>query len=418
MEQTNQLLSYLEQSTSAFHAVQQAKEILGAAGYIGLEEGEAWPENLTGKFWVTRNDSSLIAFDLRDSMASTGLRLIGAHTDSPCLKVKPLADEQKQGHWTLGIEPYGGVLLATWFDRDLSMSGRVSYIDPQGVLQDKLVDLKAPVAVIPSLAIHLRRGANDGWKIDPQKELNPMLSLPGETGDLRTFLKTHCLSEGDQVLDYDLTFYPSEPPRLIGAKNEMIASARLDNLLSCFGALKALCAAQGEVSSLVVLNDHEEVGSGTASGAAGNFLESVLERLFPEPGKRAQLLSKSYLLSADNAHAVHPNYPELHDPKHAPTLGKGPVIKSNASQSYITDSVSSARFQKICQDRSIPCQHFAIRADLRCGSTIGPLTVRRIGISGLDIGVPTLAMHSARELMAQEDLGYLIQVMTGWLEEP
>jgi len=417
MNQTDQLLAFLQNSPSPFHGAGEAIKILSQAGYAELKEGEAWPENLTGKYWVTRNDSSLIAFHLTEQLDELGLRLIGAHTDSPCLKVKPLADEQKQGHWTLGIEPYGGVLLATWFDRDLSLAGRVSWLDDQGNLQNTLVNLEKPVAVIPSLAIHLRRNANDGWKINPQKELNPILSLPGVEGDLRAYLKQHCLGGVGTVLDYDLFFYPTEAPQLIGVNQEMIASARLDNLLSCFAATQSLSTHQGPVSAMMVLNDHEEVGSRTSAGAAGNFLESVLDRICQDRPQKAQLLSRSSLLSVDNAHAVHPNYADQHDPKNAPLLGAGPVIKSNASQSYITDSVSSARFQKICQSRSIPYQHFATRADLRCGSTIGPLTVQRIGISGLDIGVPTLGMHSIRELMAQKDLGYLIEAMNGWLEE-
>ncbi|OGH04465.1 MAG: M18 family aminopeptidase [Candidatus Lambdaproteobacteria bacterium RIFOXYD1_FULL_56_27] len=411
------LMAFLNESPTPFHATAAAIGRLKEAGFVELQEAESWNPKKGGKYWVTRNDSSLIAFVLGSDLGKGGFRFLGAHTDSPGLKVKPRGDEDKKGHWALGVEVYGGVLLATWFDRDLSIAGKVCYLDRKGATQTQLLDLKEPVGIIPNLAIHLRREANDGWKINPQKELTPVLGLAGaDKGDLKALLAKK-IKGAKEVLDFDLFFYPVEGPRLMGINKEMITGARLDNLVSCFAAVQAISAHRPGPSAMMVLNDHEEVGSGSFTGAAGNFLESVLERLLPQPEDRGRAMAASHFLSADNAHGLHPNYAEMHDERHAPVLGGGLVIKTNAGQSYITDAESSGRFQSLCKDKKIPFQHFAIRADLRCGSTIGPLTARRIGVRGLDIGVPNWAMHSARETVAVKDLGYLVELMQAWLGE-
>lgn len=411
---TQALLDFLQASTSPFHAVAAATERLQQAGFLPLSESEAWSLKPGQGYWVVR-EGALIAFRLGEDLSGEGLRLIGAHTDSPGLKLKPHPDQDRKGHWTLSIETYGGALLATWLDRELSVAGKVAYRNGNGVLKTALIDFKRPLGLIPSLAIHLRPKANEGWKIDAQKELPPVLQLPGEPGDFRELVKAELGSDVAEVLDFDLYLYPTQAPALVGVKQEMIAAARLDNLFSCFCALEALCSEAPGPTAMVVFNDHEEVGSGTAPGAAGNFLESVIERLAPEPEERARMVANSWFLSGDNAHAVHPNHADKHDEAHAPVMGGGPVIKVNANQSYITDAQSAARFADLCGKAQVPVQRFAVRADLRCGSTIGPLTARRLGFKGLDVGAPTWAMHSARETAAVKDLEFMIQAMTAWI---
>ena len=404
-----ELLAFLAASPTAFHAVEQMAARLVAGGFERLAEADAWRLAPGGRYFITRNDSALIAWTmpLDGSPAESGFRMVGAHTDSPCLKVKPQPDMHRHGYAQLGVEVYGGVLLNPWFDRDLSLAGRVSYLNRRGHLTQRLIDFSRPVAIIPSLAIHLDREANTSRSINAQTYLPPVLGQTGDKPDLRALL--HQRLEADhgsdvaQVLDYELFFYPSQPPEFIGLDREFIASARLDNLLSCFIGLHALLAAGTDQAALLVANDHEEVGSASSSGARGPMLRHMLERVLPDPQQRGRALSRSLLISTDNAHGLHPNFPDRHDDNHGPLLNHGPVIKLNANQRYASNSQTSAVFRKLAVEEDTPVQVFVARSDMACGSTIGPLTAAEIGVPTVDVGVPQWAMHSAREVAGVRD---------------
>jgi len=404
------LLDFLDNSPTPFHACANMVQRLQKAGFILLDEREAWQIEAGGRYCITRNDSSLIAVQLGHG---SGLRLVGAHTDSPCLRVKPNAAINRHGFCQLGVEVYGGALLAPWFDRDLSLAGRVTFV-ADGKRQSRLIDFKRPIATIPNLAIHLNREANRGWPINAQTELPPILALAGDNPlDLHTLLAQQFAEEHAQILAFELSFYDTQKAAQIGLHNEFIASSRLDNLLSCFAGLQALLAAEASGQNCVlVCTDHEEVGSASACGADGPFLEQTLRRLFAQnEAEFVQILQQSLLISADNAHGLHPNYADKHDGNHAPMLGAGPVIKINSNQRYATNSETAGFFRHLCQREGVPLQNFVTRSDLGCGSTIGPITASRLGVRTLDIGLPTFAMHSIRELAGANDLGFLIQAL-------
>lgn len=419
----NGLADFIAASPTPFHATASLVSALQHAGFTRLDERDSWQLESNGKYFVTRNDSSLIAFQLgAEQSAEQGLRLVGAHTDSPCLKVKPNPEVNSQGYWQLGVETYGGVLLSPWFDRDLSLAGRVSY-ELDGQVTSSLIDFKTPIAVIPSLAIHLNRDANSGWKINKQTELPPILTqlAQGESKDFRALLSVQLQREhginNARVLDYELSFYDTQRPAQIGLEQEFIAAARLDNLLSCYAGLQALINASGSQTCVLVCTDHEEVGSASACGADGPFLEQVLRRLFTDEESLARAIQRSLLISADNAHGIHPNYADKHDSNHGPLLNQGPVIKINSNQRYATNSETSAMFRHLCESINVPVQSFVTRSDMGCGSTIGPITASRLGVPTIDIGVPTFAMHSIRELAGSRDLEYLIRALTAFYRQ-
>ncbi|MEH6490530.1 M18 family aminopeptidase [Halopseudomonas sp.] len=412
------LADFISQSPTPFHATASLRQRLLDAGYTALDERNDWQLELGGKYLVTRNGSSLIAFQLGGADAfQRGIRLVGAHTDSPCLRVKPQPELNQQGLWQLGVEVYGGALLAPWFDRDLSLAGRVSFRDNAGRISSRLIDFKRPIAVIPSLAIHLNRGVNDGQPINAQTDLPPVLAHSLDPArDLRGLLAEQLKREHPDcadaaVLDYELSFYDTQPPATIGLDNDFFSAARLDNLLSCHVGLTALLNAEREQACLLVCTDHEEIGSSSCCGADGPFLEDVLCRLIPDAAQRVQVIQRSLLVSADNAHAVHPNYAARHDENHGPKLNAGPVIKINANQRYATNSETAAFFRELCTAAKVPVQSFVVRSDMGCGSTIGPITASRLGVRTVDIGVPTFAMHSIRELAGSRDPGYLAEVL-------
>jgi len=421
---TNDLLDFLENSPTPFHAVQAMASRLRDNGFVELSEADDWNVQPGQSYFVIRNGSSLIAFrtsnngSIESEVVQRGVRMVGAHTDSPCLKVKPVPEVTQKDYFQLGVEVYGGALLAPWFDRDLSLAGRVHYLTNAQRLETALVDFQDPIAVIPSLAIHLDRTVNEQRTINPQKELLPIVlqSKPGETTEFRELLKKQMLNENPEcpvvdVLDYDLYFYDTQPPSLVGLYEEFICSARLDNLLSCFVGLTSLIHSDGQFTSLLVCNDHEEVGSMSAAGAQGPFLRSVLERLAGDPQRCTRMIDKSMMISADNAHGVHPNFADKHDNSHGPILNKGPVIKFNASQRYATNSRTAAVFRQLCHELDVPVQSFAMRNDMLCGTTIGPITAGGLGVQTLDVGVPQWAMHSIRETAGTQDAFYLFQVL-------
>jgi aspartyl aminopeptidase len=407
------LLEFLRASPTPFHATRMMTERLLAAGFELLKEGDSWALQPGKRYVVTRNDSSIIAFVYgRSNLLDTGIRMFGAHTDSPCLKVKPRAELNRRGYFQLGVEVYGGALLAPWYDRDLSLAGRVTYSDAQQQIQSTLVNFEQPVAVVPSLAIHLDREANANRSINAQKDIVPIvLQLPAEDATLPDFrsllhaeLKTRQpeLAVG-QVLDYEISLYDTQAPALVGLAQDFIASARLDNLLSCFVGLQALLEADDQVSSLLICTDHEEVGSASCCGAKGPMLEQFLTRLVPDSETRIRVIERSLMISADNAHGIHPNFMDKHDENHGPLLNRGPVIKVNANQRYATTSETSAFFRMLCDSVNVPVQTFVARTDMGCGSTIGPVVASEVGVKTIDVGCPTFAMHSIRELAGAQD---------------
>ena len=421
---TRELSDFLKSSPTPFHAVHQMRQRLSATGFECLVESDTWEVVPGGRYFTTRNDSSIIAWTMpaKRQLAESGFRMVGAHTDSPCLKIKPQPELHRQGYIQLGVEVYGGVLLNPWFDRDLSIAGRVSYLNQAGDIIHRLINFTKAVAVIPSLAIHLDREANKTRAINAQTYLPPILGQADEKTDFRTLLHQRLEADGAadirDVLDYDLSFYDTQGPELVGLANEFIAAARLDNLLSCFIGMKALLDANKTQGTLLVCNDHEEVGSTSASGARGPMLKQMLERVLPNPEERNRTLSRSMLISTDNSHGVHPNFADRHDDNHGPILNHGPVIKLNANQHYASNSETSSIFRKLAADQGVQVQAFVVRSDMACGSTIGPLTAAETGVRTLDVGVPQLAMHSIRELAGTTDAFDLKRVLQHFFEAP
>jgi aspartyl aminopeptidase len=413
----DQLISFIKAAVTPFHAVEKMAGLLNDAGFVELDESKTWKVKAGARYYTTRNGSSIVAWQMpaNKSVADSGLRMIGAHTDSPCLKVEPNPEIVKQGYLQLGVQVYGGVLLNPWFDRDLSLAGRVTYKNTQGKLQTCLIDFKKAVAIVPSLAIHLNREANSGIKINPQTMVTPILGQTNQKDfDFREMLKEYLSSLGkdvEQVFDFDLSFYDTQIPATVGLEQEFFASARLDNLLSCFMGLQALLTANSKEGLLLVCNDHEEVGSMSAVGAQGPMLEQVLSRLTKDKEQQNRMIVNSMLISADNAHGIHPNFQDKHDSKHGPILNRGPVIKINANQRYATNDITSAMFRQFAENVEQPVQVFVVRADMACGSTIGPITAAELGVKTLDIGVPQFAMHSIRELAGCSDIVNTIEIL-------
>jgi len=405
------LRDFIDASLSPYHAVAESVRRLGVAGFTELSEGDRWSLEPGAQHWVVRDGGSVVAFRVGTApVAEAGIRLIGTHTDSPTFRVRPVSDVTRAGYRLVGVEPYGGILAHTWMDRDLTVAGRV-------VLRDgstRLVHLAGSPLRFPSLAIHLDRGVNDGLVLDRQRHLVPVLGLERED-DLLTQLGL----DRDAVLGHDLALTDTQPAGVTGSN--WISAPRLDNLGSCHSALHALVASQAALHTQVwVANDHEEVGSGSAEGARGSFLEDVLHRLAAatgdtDPQALPQAVARSFMVSADMAHAVHPNYAERHEPQHAPQLGGGPVVKHNANQSYATDATTQAWFVARAEEAGVPVQHFVTRADLPCGSTIGPLTAMRLGLPTVDVGSPMLSMHSCRELASMDDVPLMVAAMTACL---
>ena len=416
------LCKFLDDSPTPYHAVESMKVQLQENGFQPLSESDSWGTLTPGRYVVTRNDSSLIAFVLADTeLTKTGIHMVGAHTDSPCLKVKPKPEKVRQTLLQLGVEVYGGALLNPWFDRDLSMAGRVSYEDQKGQIRHTLIDFQAPVAVIPSLAIHLDREVNQSRSVNPQQHLPPVLCQleDGDKLDFRALLEQQVREQSPnlpigRVLDYEISLYDTQKAAITGLAGDFISSARLDNLLSCYVGMQSLIQAEGQRSALLVCNDHEEVGSQSSSGAQGTFLQSVLQRLSHTTESYQRMVDRSMMISADNAHAIHPNYADRHDADHGPLLNHGPVIKTNANQRYATSSETSAVFRQLCEQLDIPVQDFVVRTDMACGSTIGPITASTIGVRTLDIGVPTFAMHSIREMAGSRDADMLQRALTAF----
>lgn len=415
------LFSFLEESTSPFHAASAIKNILLGAEFAQLNEYQKWNIQPGKPRFLIREDGALVAFNI-GKKDNSSFRIVAAHTDSPCLKLKPKPDVYNKSYHQLGVEVYGGALLNPWFDRELSISGRISYSTPSGQLESKLIDFKRPVAIIPSVAIHLDREANKEKKINPQKDILPIFGLDPENkksfaDHLQALLAEKIELKGKaEILSYDLFCYDTCKPGYTGINKDFIVSSRLDNLLSCFILANVVSQANTDNSFMLVCNNHEEIGSLTASGAQGNLLESVFRRLYPSPEERYRILANSFLVSVDNAHALHPNFPEKYDSSHDIELNTGPVLKINANHKYASTSISNGLFKMLCQEKKIQVQEFVMRNDMACGSTIGPTTAAKLGIKTVDIGIASLAMHSIREMTGSKDPIFLHTVLNHFLQ--
>lgn len=429
-EPVRDLLAFIDASPTPYHAVAETSKRLESAGYRLCREHEVWDLSPGERRYMVRS-GSLVAFEIgSESPATGGFRAVGAHTDSPNLRLKPRADISAHGYRQLAVETYGGLLLHTWLDRDLSIAGRVTLRGPAGP-RTFLLDFGRPLVRIPNLAIHLYREVKtDGLKLNPQQHGIPVAGLEDAPGLSELVARELCaqgtadVGPGD-VLAFDLMLYDTQPAGLSGIDGAFVHAPRLDNLASCHAGLRALtgCASDAlpAFSRVLVLYDHEEVGSRSAQGASGTLLLDTLERCVSgfkggEPQGLPRALSRSLLVSADMAHAVHPNYSDKHEPEHRPVLGRGPVIKVNADQAYASDGVSAGIFALHCARVGVEPQHFVSRNDLPCGSTIGPISAARVGIPTVDVGNPMLSMHSCREMAGSGDVEPMIAVLQSFYE--
>ena len=406
----DRLTKFLDRSPTPWHAVANTAEHLERSGFIRLDERAAWSLEASAAYFVVRSDGALVAW--RQPVDVAGWTIFGAHTDSPNLRVRPDPVVKKHGYFQLGLEVYGGVLLSTWFDRDLSLAGRVA-IANEGAVLTELVDFERPVGMIPNLAIHLDRDANKGRKINPQDELPLVISRAEEDAEM-DFSETIARELGRSAAEisaFEICAYPIEESQVIGLEGEFLASARLDNLLSCFIVSEALIQNDAAEGTMIVLNDHEEIGSVSTGGADGPFLESILRRatIFSD-FERVRV--NSLMISIDNAHGVHPNYASKHDESHRPLLNEGPVVKVNANHRYATTAITQGLIEQAAERADVSLQYFSGRADLGCGSTIGPLTAGRLGIDTIDLGCAQFAMHSARETCGIKDPELMLKLLT------
>lgn len=417
-----ELIDFIDASPSPWHAVASAEALLLAQGYTRLEEGGRWKLSAGGRYYVVRGGASMIAFVLGSlPLAEAGFRIVGAHTDSPGLRLKPKAALAGDGLMRLAVEVYGGPILATFTDRDLSLAGRI-VLRAAKSQETRLLRFEQPLVRLPNLAIHMNRDVNEqGLKFNKQTELPLILGGLGEKDDaeayLRKLLADAAHVEVADLLSFELAVYDVQKGCLWGAGEEFIADSQLDNLASMHAALTALIAAERPSSTCIAaFFDHEEVGSESATGAGGSFVSDVLarigfhEQLDEEDRRRA--MAQSFFISADMAHAYNPNFPAAYEPSHKVMVNGGPVIKNNVNQRYTTNAETAARFMRFCEIAGVPCQQYAHRGDLGCGSTIGPMVAAQLGISSVDVGSPMWAMHSARESAGVQDHASMISALT------
>lgn len=421
IREANELINYIYESPTAFHVVKNAVSILKKFKFTELKEEDSWKIEKGGKYFVVKNNSALTAFVVGDGeLENDGFKIIGAHTDSPGFKIKPNADIQVENSYVkLNTEVYGGPILNTWMDRPLSIAGRVILKGKNILSPDiKLINIKRPLLVIPNLAIHMNRDINLGIKLNKQIHTLPLLSLVNEKFETSRYLTKIisdelCVSQED-ILDFDLFLYEFEKGTMLGANNEFISSGRLDDLSMVYSGIKSICNSTAKNSTnVMVCFDNEEVGSTTKQGANSPMLLSVLERIAFNLGKNKEdfyrAISKSFMISCDLGHALHPNYQEKSDPVNKPIINKGPIIKMAASQSYTTDAISSAVYKSICNKAKVPFQVFVNRSDEKGGSTIGPISSSHINMTTLDMGLAILSMHSIRELGGVKDYIYAMK---------
>lgn len=412
-ETAEQLLAFIEKSPSCFHAIKNMKDILLAEGFAQLREEDKWEIVNGGKYFVTRNDSSIVAFTIPDTGA-LGYRIMASHSDSPTFKIKENPEmEVDKKYVKLNVERYGGMLCAPWFDRPLSVAGRV-IVKEGDAFVTKFVDVDRDLLMIPNLAIHMNREVNDGYKYNAQVD---MLPLYGDISSKDTFMKSIAEAAGvkeEDILGHDIFLYNRVKGSIWGANEEFVSSSRLDDLQCAYSSLQGfLKGEKKEYAAVHCVLDNEEVGSGTKQGAASTFLYDTLVRINECLGlsyeEYLRALAKSFMLSADNAHAVHPNHKEVADPVNRPYMNEGIVIKHSANQKYCTDGVSAAVFKDLCREAGVPFQTFTNRSDMLGGSTLGNISNTKVALNAVDIGLPQLAMHSPYETAGVKDTYYLIQ---------
>lgn len=409
-----ELFSFLDHSPNAFYAVQNMCDILQQAGMIRLYEGVPWKLEAGKGYYVTRNGSAIIAFRIPKA-EYTGFQMMASHSDSPVFKIKANAEITVDKQYVkLNVERYGGMLCAPWLDRPLSVAGRVIVRTKEGI-ETRLVNVNRDLMIIPNLAIHMNRQVNDGYKFNAQTDMLPLFCEKGEESDaFRKLIASEAGADAEDILDTDLFLYNRTPAVSLGLNNEFIASGRLDDLQCAFASLKGFIEASPKDSVAVhCVFDNEEVGSGTKQGAAGSFLRDTLHRINRGMGRTEDeflmSIASSFLVSADNAHAVHPNHKDKTDPTNRPYLNKGIVIKYSANQKYTTDAVSGAIMRAICTKADVPCQTFANRSDMLGGSTLGNISQSQVALNTVDIGLAQLAMHSPYETAGAKDTAYLIE---------
>ncbi|CAK9172552.1 unnamed protein product [Ilex paraguariensis] len=456
------LVSFLNASPTAFHAVDEAKKRLRSAGYEQVSEREDWSLETGKKYFFTRNHSTIVAFAIgKKYVAGNGFHVVGAHTDSPCLKLKPVSKVSKGGYLEVGVQTYGGGLWHTWFDRDLTVAGRIivrrENDDGSDSYSHELIRIEEPLMRIPTLAIHLDGDVRDAFKVNTHNHLVPVLAtsikaelnkLAAENGPVESgvatdgkkdnekhhplllrILANQACCEPQDICDFELQACDTQPSIVAGAMKEFIFSGRLDNLCMSFCSLKALIDATSSESSLgdetgvrmVALFDHEEAGSNSAQGAGSPAMLDALSRTTSSFSSDSKLLEKaiqrSFLVSADMAHALHPNYMDKHEENHQPKLHGGLVIKHNANQRYATNAVTSFIFREIAAKHKLPVQDFVVRNDMPCGSTIGPILASGVGIRTVDVGAPQLSMHSIREMCAVDDVKHSYEHFKAYFQE-
>lgn len=442
-EAAKRLLAFINASPTPFHAVQNAAIRLEAAGFSKIRETDDWDLQPRSKYYYTRNQTCLIAFTTPSNWRpGTGVSIVATHVDSPNLRVRPVSKKNNLGYLQVGIETYGGGIWHSWFDRDLSLAGRVIVVQRDGTFRSKLVKIDRPLLRIPSLAIHLDRNVNDSFKFNQESEFTPIFGLvESELNDVKVQcasapsgqMKHHpalllVLSEElsvapEEIRDFELHLYDTQPSVLGGVNNEFIFSPRLDNQFSSYCAVEAIASYAENPSFMefvgnvncVALFNHEEIGSVSTTGAESSLIPSLLQRLSPEPASYSQSVSRSFLISADMGHAVHPNYSSKHEENHRPIINGGMVIKTNAKQRYASDAISTFLFRKLVEQRGGKVQEFEVRNDMACGSTVGPM-LSKIGLRTVDVGNAMLSMHSIRETGGSHDVQHAIDAFSSFFD--
>jgi len=446
-EAATRFLAFVNASPTPFHAVQNASIRLEKAGFLKIRETDSWERNVKpgGKYYFTRNQAALIAFTLPQNWHhGSGLSIVATHVDSPNLKVRPISKRSKSTYLQVGVETYGGGIWHSWLDRDLSIAGRVVVSEKSGGFNSKLVKIDRPILRIPTLAIHLDRSANESFKFNQETEFMPILGLieselnsPADDNKakvassiqenhhpaLLALLSNELSLSPEEIHDFDLSLYDTQPATLGGVNNEFIFSSRMDNLVSSFCAVEAMAESataqyfstfEGNVNCIALFN-HEEIGSVSTSGAESSLIPSLLNRLSPTPASLAQSISRSFLISSDMAHALHPNYTSKHEENHRPIINGGIAIKTNAKQRYATDSISAFIVKQLVERKGGKVQEFVARNDMPCGSTVGPM-LSKIGIRTVDVGNAMLSMHSIRETAGSRDVQSAIDLFSSFFE--
>ena len=413
-ETAKELLTFLQNSPSCFHAVKNITDMLTAAGFTEVKEEESWKLEAGGRYFVTRNQSSVIAFKV-PGKDFKGFQIIASHSDSPTFKIKENPEMEAAHCIKLNVEKYGGMICAPWFDRPLSIAGRL-VVSEGSRLVSKLVNVDRDLVMIPNLAIHMNRQVNDGYAYNAQKDMLPVFGSLEAKGTFMSLIAEAAGVKEEDILGHDLFLYNRQPGTIWGADETFLSCGRLDDLQCAFSSVKAVIEGENSSSiSVAAIFDNEEVGSGTRQGADSTFLEDILQRiaegLQADHSSYLRWVADSFLISADNAHAVHPNHPEKADPANRPYLNGGIVIKYHGSQKYTTDGISAAKMKDYCERAKVPYQTYANRSDIAGGSTLGNISTAHVSVSSVDIGLPQLAMHSAVETAGMKDTEYAVRAL-------